>query len=670
MTSTNRFAPSGQTHAPTWARRVAPIAFALALLTAAAKFSGQLAFIWPSLPVVRLWPDPDAQYRLQLGDVPYDLLRAADAVLPREASVLLVTPGHDVRHHEYTTFHRALYFLTPRPVWWMTPAPHDGTWESRWWISAPVTPETIRAIATEKRASYVLVYDLPESLSVGRQVAALGNGYLLQLDESICPPATQRVNPAFAGAAWPVRLISALATVFLLGSSALAVVARMGYRAQGIEAAALAWVLGAGLTSIGMLWLNALGVSLNGQIVMLTLLVVGGWVWNWKFRAAPTQCPKSTVSSRLRADFSDTSCGFALSLLLLSFLSLQIVFVTVMAVGRPLDVWDSWALWGMKARTIFLDGFISPAVYADPSRVITQLDYPLLMPLVEAWLYGWLGVPDDRLVGVVSLLFYLALAGICYSAVRRQGATQVFALGVAVVVASIPHVAELSGLVFADVPLAVFVTIAAVYVVEWLDDGPPGALAIAALAAGLMPWTKREGVVLLTVLCLATLSISRGVACNAHPRRAWFGVAALAFAAVLLSGSWWAFITWNGIINTAYLPVTLATCEANFGRLPTIAWMELTNLLSANWSYVWPLAGVLSLLERWAVPRAAGSTTRRTVDLLPATALLYLGVMSLTYVFSAFVPYQQHIASSVFRLIAQVVPLPVLWMAYRGIEQS
>jgi hypothetical protein len=37
-------------------------------------------------------------------------------------------------------------------------------------------------------------------------------------------------------------------------------------------------------------------------------------------------------------------------------------------------------------------------------------------------------------------------------------------------------------------------------------------------------------------------------------------------------------------------------------------------------------------------------------------------------VFSAFAPYQQHVASSFFRLVAQVTPVLVLWLACRGNE--
>ena len=108
-----------------------------------------------------------------------------------------------------------------------------------------------------------------------------------------------------------------------------------------------------------------------------------------------------------------------------------------------------------------------------------------MVPLVEAWFYGWLGVPDDRLVGIVSVLFYLALVGVCHTAVRRLGRDLEFASVAAFVVASIPHVAGLSGLVFADVPLAVFATIAAVYLVEWLEGTASHRLAIAAAGCGI-----------------------------------------------------------------------------------------------------------------------------------------------------------------------------------------
>ena len=161
------------------------VALVVALLTVVFQFPNQLALLRLYLPVIRLWSDPDAQIRLQLTmsrTTYYERpTRSCHAMLlccwlpPAVMSAIAST----------LIFHRTLYFLAPRPVWWLTPAPLDGTWESRWWILAPLTPESVHAIAAEKGASYILAYDLPQPLAVGQQVTDLGGGSLLQLDEGV-----------------------------------------------------------------------------------------------------------------------------------------------------------------------------------------------------------------------------------------------------------------------------------------------------------------------------------------------------------------------------------------------------------------------------------------------------------------------------------------------------
>ena len=68
-----------------------------------------------------------------------------------------------------------------------------------------------------------------------------------------------------------------------------------------------------------------------------------------------------------------------------------------------------------------------------------QFRWVIDLGLTFALLAG-LGAPDDRLVGVISVVYYLALIGVRYTTVRRRGATRVFALAVVAVVASLPHI--------------------------------------------------------------------------------------------------------------------------------------------------------------------------------------------------------------------------------------
>ena len=622
------------------------ILLTLVLLASAVDLPARLSYISSTLPIVRLWFDPEEQNRLQYPAVPHDLLRAADRVIPRDAGVVFITAGTDVRHGEYVAFHRALYLLAPRAIWWLTPAPSDGTWESRWWLSHSLTRESVLAVAGEKHASFVVAYSVNDLILPGHKIIDMKDGCVVHLSDTPVTPASDTVSPAYASTYWPLRIALAVLVIFIIGSVVLSAGARLGYHATGVEGAAVAWSLGAGLTSIGMLWLNALGVGLRGQIALLSVvaacaLLLKAKMWFAAIRRRPGQ------AGNLRFSLLNT--------LLILFLVMQVLLVTIMAAGGPLHFWDSWVNWAMKARMIYVEGHISPALYLDSSRSVTLLDYPLMFPLVEAWLFEWIGAPDDRLIGLLSVIFYLALAAISYAAVRRWGGggSSSFALLTAVSIISIPHLAGQAGSVFAEVPLAVFTGIAALYLAEWLEHGSKGALLISALAAGFMPWTKREGLILLPVLCAATFIASK------EKRRAWIGLCASVFAAVIIAGPWYAFVAWKGVVDPAFMPVNFTTLMSNASRFWFIAIAELKSLSSPNWGFVWPLGLLFGLSSRLA---RTGAT-----NLLSVTSLFYLSLIALVYLFSAYEPYQQHVISSIDRVIAPVVQFPVLWIASRAV---
>lgn len=346
--------------------------------------------------------------------------------------------------------------------------------------------------------------------------------------------------------------------------------------------------------------------------------------------------------------------------LLLALLALQLVMVAVLAMGRPLNVWDSWVNWGVKSRAIFLEGHISPAVYADASRTVTHLDYPLLVPLLQSWLYSWVGAPDDRFAGVASVLFYVALLGICYAAVRGRGGSRTLSLAVATTVATISQVAGLASIVFAEMPLAVFATIAGVYLLKWLEGGPPGALLLSALGAGLLCWTKRDGILFLVAMLLAVILTGW------RHRRAWQGVGVLAVATLVVSGPWYAFAALNSRPAPDFQSFGLGTLAANIGRWSTIVELEWNSLTSQGWSYIWPLA-VLSGILFWVVRRE-----RKPVwaALIPIVVVTHLALSGAVFFFSAFVPYEQHILGSIDRLMVQVAPLVVVWIALQAVPAT
>jgi hypothetical protein len=684
--------------------RLSPVAFivysvlGLALLSAFLDLPYQWAYVQPVLNVARLWSDSDAQHRIQAYEGSYDLLREADRMLPADASVLLVTPGREVASREYTAYHRALYLLAPRPVWWLSPAPSDGTWKARWWISAPLEFETMRSVATGRSAKYVLFYNLEPSPGLGIERVIMHDGGLVRLEGS---SAFRQggFTPRAAAALWPLPMGVALAVILLIGSAPVALAARLGYASHSVEAYGLAWLLGAGLISVLMFWLNGVGLGLRGQIVVLTLGAVAWGVWMVRYgvpsgarlrrRASHTnlervpstkhRVPSRTGHSVLGAWYSVLlDYSFALRGALALFLLAPVALVVLLAVGRPLQVWDSWVNWGMKANIIFLEGGVTPALYADTSRTVTHLDYPLYVPMVQAWLYGWLGAIDDRLAGAPSVLHFLALLAVCYGALRGWGAGRTLSLVAIVALGTMWNIAGLAGLVFAEAPLVALATVAGLYTLRWLEGGPTGALLVAAIGAGLMPWVKREGLVLVAALCLALLLVGWRSA------RAWAAIGAVAAGAGVLSGPWWGFVAANGVVNAAFGPITLATLQANLDRVGMIAVRTCEALLNPHLSYIWPLAAILYfgfwILDfGWTGSKSKIQNPKSKISLpsgrpkwngfLPLAAVIYVLLSGFTYIFSTFVPFEQHVISSIDRLIAQVTPLALLWVVLLALPQ-
>jgi hypothetical protein len=139
-----------------------------------------------------------------------------------------------------------------------------------------------------------------------------------------------------------------------------------------------------------------------------------------------------------------------------------------------------------------------------------------------------------------------------------------------------------------------------------------------------------------------------------------------------LSGGWWAFVAAAVQSPTEYR-LTVAEALANLGRLPTIVSMQLEMLAWPAWSFLWPIAVVVAILTGVLRLTRKGNGPRATADppdrgwLLPATAALYLAVMSGAYLVTTFAPFTEQIEASGFRLALQVLPVTLLWLGRRAL---
>ncbi|MCW5850214.1 MAG: hypothetical protein KIT87_09030 [Anaerolineae bacterium] len=196
---------------------------------------------------------------------------------------------------------------------------------------------------------------------------------------------------------------------------------------------------------------------------------------------------------------------------------------------------------------------------------------------------------------------------------------------------------------YADFPLAVVYLGAVVYLADYALTHEPGSLRLAA-ALACLPWIKQEG--LLLALCFLALAAA---VLAAAEEESLFCSCRLSWPLPLF---WTSFLAWQESRPQDFLPLPLATLVGHLDRLGPIVVAVVDELTSLEqWGVVWLAFPVAALLAR-----SAARSPFSCSDWLSLPIILY----GSTYLFSAWVPYSLHIASSLPRLLSHVAPLAVL----------
>lgn len=307
--------------------------------------------------------------------------------------------------------------------------------------------------------------------------------------------------------------------------------------------------------------------------------------------------------------------------------------------------WDGTVVWEAKARLAWMNGGGLPLSYfGQPYR--SHPDYPLLVPMLEAWVYGWLGHVDQVLVKVVFPGFVAAALWLLATAAARVGLSVGWSVLAVVLPLCVPRLLLGDGGAttgYSDFPLAVYYLACVVYLLESLRQQRLEALRAAGVLAAVLPWIKQEGTILWACLMILAAIIA------ARRRR--------------LSALWWTvvpglllLIGWRTLLvvadaqmGAAFLPIRPDTFWNNLHRLglvPPALWRHVTNV--AEWSVLWPVAALSGAVAAWGV-RAA----RPVVALLATAVALPTSIYAVIYVFTGLDP-QTHIESSLPRLLVQV----------------
>lgn len=252
---------------------------------------------------------------------------------------------------------------------------------------------------------------------------------------------------------------------------------------------------------------------------------------------------------------------------------------------KPLDDYDGWAMWGMKARALASLGWADPVLFASKAAAPLHLDYPLLVPSLDAIATRAMGGWDPQRIHLQFLLFGVAGLAALHALLRDRLPPWLLWLGLAAVAVA-PSFADQLLTAYADIPLALFVAAGVVAAARWLDDERPRTLALATVFFAAAALTKNEG-----VLYVAT---AYGALLLASWRWRPLAVSALAVELVLLP--WQAWLAVNDVhSDTALGASSLHVDHPGIGPLALQGLLDRAVSLDA-WPFILPafLAAVLA----------------------------------------------------------------------------
>jgi hypothetical protein len=312
----------------------------------------------------------------------------------------------------------------------------------------------------------------------------------------------------------------------------------------------------------------------------------------------------------------------------------------------PLWSWDHFAHWGLPARRLLTDGVLDLSFLRVPKL---NSDYPLGLAML--WRFLALGhVPNRIVFKLAHVGFGLAAIDLTRRASLEIGAGRAASNTIAAYLAVSPLLWDTVYLGIADLPLGLFAVAAAGFLLG-ADPLGPRARICAGVLIGILPWVKKEGLVLAVLLLGAAAVIRRARRAHGWMAEFWMiAVVAMGIAAVariieyeclgrglsFLAGDW----------RTRGM--------ARIPQAPQIASALAREALALDWLGVWILFSIAACVA-WRRRRKAALAVSAVVC---AQVLVYVFVYFATYL-----PPVAHIESSFFRILGALEPLALIAIA-------
>jgi 4-amino-4-deoxy-L-arabinose transferase-like glycosyltransferase len=169
----------------------------------------------------------------------------------------------------------------------------------------------------------------------------------------------------------------------------------------------------------------------------------------------------------------------------------NIFHVLIDALAMPFVSWDSWCNYGHKAKIFYHTKKIDPTLFTTSHISFPHPDYPPAVPLIEAYIYLFLGTIHEPLAKLWLSFYYPLLILVFYVVLRRCYSSNL-ALRFAFILSAIPKILKDASMGGIDVVMTFYVTTGILYLWSYMKDKKDIYLFISSIFLGLGMWIKNE----------------------------------------------------------------------------------------------------------------------------------------------------------------------------------
>lgn len=386
-----------------------------------------------------------------------------------------------------------------------------------------------------------------------------------------------------------IRIFLAIISVTIIGFNVLYCVSGKGLRLRAPEAIAVSFGLGFGALSLEMLIFYLLNLAFNVLFLLapwLGLVALNLWLYTKRGR-------RIIEPSRLVGEASKRRGP--LELFLAGAIGFEVVYAIFRALIKPIESYDAIAIYAIKSKIFYLARAIPQDYFGGLVNLFPHPDYPLNIPLSQAFLYLSMGNINDQLVKLIFPLFFAAILVLFYYALRRVSGRQ-YALVCTFILAGIPQFNNYATNAYLEVPLAFYCFGGFLFLMRWIEDTSDiGCLVVSAVLTALAGWTKNEGL-LYCVIYTALIVLSLAVKAAKTSRKDILYAAIYPCIILLISLPWLLikarFHIVNSEIDLANLnPVNLV---GQIGKLgPVFYELQKQVFGPKKWNILWPALMVI-----------------------------------------------------------------------------